>query len=59
MGEQLTTTTREFTFRVRTAWWLPLYIRSLIVWCRLTRAEPDYERVRRVVARGIRTSLEG
>ncbi|WP_157380704.1 hypothetical protein [Burkholderia ubonensis] len=50
---------REFTFRARTAWWLPLYIRSLIVWCRLTRAVPDCERIRRVVARGIRTSLEG
>ncbi|WP_157377935.1 hypothetical protein [Burkholderia ubonensis] len=52
-------TTHEITFRVRTAWWLPLYIQALIAWCRLTRAEPDYERVRRVVARGIRTSLEG
>ncbi|WP_157654794.1 hypothetical protein [Burkholderia ubonensis] len=55
----MTTTTHEFTFRVRTAWWLPLYIRALIVWCRFTRAEPNYERVRRVVARGVRTRLEG
>lgn len=43
---------------VRTAWWLPLYVRSLAVWCRLTRTEPDYERVRSVIARGVRTSIE-
>ncbi|WP_157646565.1 hypothetical protein [Burkholderia ubonensis] len=55
----MTTATHEFSFRVHIAWWLPLYIQALIAWCRLTRAEPDYERVRRVVARGIRTSLEG
>lgn len=44
--------------RVRTAWWLPLYLRYLAVWCRVTRTEPDYERVRGVIARGVRTSIE-
>lgn len=44
--------------RVRTTWWLPLYVRLLAVWCRLTRTEPDYERVRSVIARGVRTSIE-
>ncbi|WP_321789274.1 hypothetical protein [Burkholderia pyrrocinia] len=45
--------------RVRTAWWLPLYVRFLAAWCRLTRTEPDYEQIRSIVARGIRTSIEG
>lgn len=43
---------------VRTAWWLPLYVRHLAAWCRLTRTEPDYERVCSVTARGVRTSIE-
>lgn len=43
---------------VRTAWWLPLYVRLLAVWYRLTRTEPDYERVSNVIARGVRTSIE-
>lgn len=51
-------TTHQFVIRVRTAWWLRLYIRSLIAWYRLTRTEPDYERVRGVIARGVRTSIE-
>lgn len=48
----------QITLRVRTAWWLPLYVRFIVVWYRLTRTEPDYERVRGVIARGVRTRLE-
>lgn len=51
---------KRITLRVcvRTAWWLPLYVRLLAAWCRLTRTEPDYERIRDVIARGVRTSIE-
>ncbi|WP_175984526.1 hypothetical protein [Burkholderia stabilis] len=55
----MTTTTHEFTFRMSFAWWLPLYLRAVAVRARLTRTEPDYQRVKRVVARAIRTTMEG
>ncbi|WP_446903006.1 hypothetical protein [Burkholderia sp. YIM B11467] len=48
----------QITIRVKTAWWLPLYARGLIAWCRLTRIQPNYGRVERIVRRAVRTSFE-
>ncbi|WP_157652198.1 hypothetical protein [Burkholderia ubonensis] len=49
----------EIKMRVRFAWWLPLYLRAVGLRACMTRTEPDYERVERVVARAVRMTMEG
>ncbi|MBN3822342.1 hypothetical protein G3O00_01760 [Burkholderia sp. Ac-20384] len=50
--------TSQITIRVSTAWWLPLYMRGLAAWCRLTRSQPNYGSVERIVRRAVRTGFE-
>ena len=49
--------TATFSVHVTTAWWLPLYLRTLTLICLAMGAEPDMAKVEQVVKRAIRTKL--
>lgn len=40
-------------YYVHTAWWLPIYLQGMAFTAILMRAEPDWSKVERVVARAI------
>jgi hypothetical protein len=42
---------------ITTAWWLPLYLRTLTLICLAMGTEPDMAKVEQVVKRAIRTKL--
>lgn len=46
------------TLSVRFAWWVNPYLYGVRLCCILTGLEPDYERVARVVERGVRINTE-
>lgn len=46
--------TLAFRLSVRQAWWLPWYINGVGFMARLTGIDPDWDRVGRVIARGMR-----
>jgi hypothetical protein len=46
--------TTTVKLEVRVAWWFDPYLRALIFFCFLTRSEPDWEKLHRVIARALR-----
>ena len=46
------------TLSVRFAWWVLPYLYGMRLCCMLTGAEPDFQRVARVVERGMRIKTE-
>lgn len=48
---------RGLTLTVRTAWWLPLYIHSIKWFYVLTGREPDWDKVQRVVLKGMKLKV--
>jgi len=46
------------TLIVRSAWWVLPYLYGIRLRCMLTGAEPNYQRVARVVERGMRIKTE-
>lgn len=44
----------EMEIEVSLAWWVPVYINLLAFFCAVTNAEPDPEKIQRMVERGIR-----
>lgn len=47
-------TTVTLTLHVRVAWWVKPYLQSVALFARITGTEPDWERVRSTVLRGIK-----
>lgn len=47
-----------FIFRIRYAWWVFPYLYGVRLWCMLMGCEPNYQRVARVVERGIYIKAE-
>lgn len=45
------------TVEVSLAWWAVPYINTLAFFCNLMGAEPDWEKVERVIRRAIRTKV--
>lgn len=43
----------QLQVRIRLRWWLPLYIKSVCLFCELFGTAPDMEKVDRMLARGI------
>ena len=33
------------TVEIKSKWWLPVYIRTLTLFCMMMRCEPDYQKV--------------
>lgn len=44
--------------KIRTAWWLPLYLKAIVWTYAITGREPDWSKVERVVVRGMRCKIE-
>jgi hypothetical protein len=44
---------------VHRAWWLSLYLRGVVLLAVLKGREPNYDKVARVIRRGLSTSIEG
>lgn len=49
--------TATYAVHITTAWWLPLYLRTLTLFCLAMGTEPDWSKVEQVVKRAIRTKL--
>lgn len=47
------------TLECRMTWWLHVYVAALIVFCRLTRHEPNQDRLSRIVKSGLRCYIDG
>jgi hypothetical protein len=45
--------TMKVEFYVHKAWWLPIYLHGVALVATLMQAEPDWEKVQRMVARAI------
>ena len=39
---------------VKVSWWVVPYIQSVALFCQMTGLQPDFEKVKRTVLRGIR-----
>ncbi|WP_312583051.1 hypothetical protein [Atlantibacter hermannii] len=47
------------TVEVKSRWWLPVYIKTLMLFCLMTHREPDYEKVSAFIAKhGISQKLK-
>ncbi|MDN4061473.1 hypothetical protein QPK31_24940 [Massilia sp. YIM B02769] len=51
----MATTTLMFKLKVR--WWLKLYLAGVMITARLTRAEPNWERVRYWIGKGTKIEV--
>lgn len=47
----------KLSTRVTTAWWLPLYLRSVAAFALLTGMRPDLAKVEATIMRGIRVHI--
>jgi len=47
----------KLSARVTTAWWLPLYLRSVAAFAVLTGMRPDLAKVEATIMRGIRVHI--
>ena len=47
----------EQTVRIKLSWWVTPYVHTLAVLCVLFNTEPDYEKVKRTIARGIKKEV--
>jgi hypothetical protein len=50
----MATTNTMLTITVKFAWWLPPYLNTVVMLCRLFNAEPNMERVSYWIGKGIR-----
>ena len=48
---------KSLNFVVRRAWWLPLYLHGMALTCTLMGTEPDWDKVTKVVLKGMRIKL--
>lgn len=44
-------------FRIHVAWWVPIYVRSVAVFCVLFQTEPNIDRVVATIKRGVRVEF--
>lgn len=44
----------EITVEVRLRWWLMPYLHALVFFCDLFNREPDWQKLDRVIARGLK-----
>lgn len=47
------------TLRITIAWWVRWYLLGVQLTSRMTGANPDYDKVREVVMRGVRVRADG
>lgn len=45
--------TGSLVLTIKLAWWVPIYVHSLVLFCRSFNTEPDFDKVMRVLVRGI------
>lgn len=43
--------------KVNIAWWVPVYINMVKFFCVMMQCEPDYDKVKKIVMRGITTKV--
>jgi hypothetical protein len=43
--------------KIRVSWWLRMYLRGLVIFCRLHGTEPNWEKVQAKVKAGVRVSV--
>lgn len=49
----------RLSVEIKSRWWLPVYIKTLTVFCLMMRCEPDYQKVRNfLVKHGINQKLK-
>jgi hypothetical protein len=49
--------TTTLTLRIKLAWWVPLYVNTLAILCHLLNAEPNMDRVRYWIGRGVKVRV--
>ncbi|MCE3605835.1 hypothetical protein LXA47_19820 [Massilia sp. P8910] len=49
----MTTTTTTISLKVRKAWWLMPYLHTLALFHALTRTEPNWARIKRLIRKGV------
>lgn len=42
---------RTLTIEVKSRWWLPVYIKTLVLFCLMSQREPDYKKVSAFIAK--------
>lgn len=49
----------RLSVEIKSRWWIPVYLRTLTVFCLMMRCEPDYQKVRNfLVKHGITQKLK-
>lgn len=41
------------TYKVTVKWWLPIYLKTLIFICYIVDSEPDYDKLTKIIMKGI------
>ena len=44
-------------YRIHVAWWVPIYVRSVAVFCVLFQTQPNTERIVATIKRGVRVEF--
>lgn len=47
----------QLHYRIHVSWWVPIYVRSVAVFCVLFQVEPNIEKVSRTIQRGVRVEF--
>jgi hypothetical protein len=42
----------KLTMRIEFSWWLKLYLRSLILFCKMLNVTPDYDKLANIIRKG-------
>lgn len=51
--------TSRLSVEIKSSWWVPVYLRTLTVFCLMMRCEPDYQKVRNFLVKyGISQKLK-
>lgn len=53
----MATVTANINIVVSVSWWVPIYVRTVCILCQFFDAEPDYDKVRFWVSKGIKTRM--
>lgn len=55
---EMTMATSTLTVKLTVAWWLPVYLHTLALFCVTLGTQPDMDKVSRVVLKAIRIRIE-
>ena len=47
----------ELHYRIHVAWWVPIYIHSVALFCALFQTRPNVEKVSATIKRGVRVEF--